>query len=189
MTRPNVLPSAICTASAPRIGIFRGSMAGLCAPLSTLRRNPRGQLRMTRGRCGSLLLHRKRLALSTPCRSPGASQMFSALPPKPDIAQCSRHVRNVPIVLQNSQNAVLPISRKQTKRAEIAERHSLQAVTEVACELWQNNVVPQMIIRSPNIRPGHEVLNSLVIERSAPATSPLYASCDPLCRRVLANVR
>src|ERR1700732_3185611 len=54
MTRPDVLPSAICTASAPRIGIFRGSMAGLCAPLSTLRRNPRGQLRMTRGRCGSV---------------------------------------------------------------------------------------------------------------------------------------
>src|SRR5712672_1194719 len=52
MTRPDVLPSAKCTASAPRIGIFRGSMAGLCAPLSTLRRNPRGQLRMTRGRCG-----------------------------------------------------------------------------------------------------------------------------------------
>src|ERR1700694_3256279 len=77
MTRPDVLPSAICTASAPRIGIFRGSMAGLCAPLSTLRRNPRGQLRMTRGRCGSLLLHRKRLALSTPCRSPGASQIYA----------------------------------------------------------------------------------------------------------------
>src|ERR1700694_1065781 len=92
MTRPDVLPSAICTASAPRIGIFRGSMAGLCAPLSTLRRNPRGQLRMTRGRCGSLLLHRKRLALSTPCRSPGASQMSSGLPLKADIAQYSRHV-------------------------------------------------------------------------------------------------
>src|ERR1700687_2358203 len=85
MTRPDVLPSTIYTVSAPRIGIFRGSMAGLCAPLSTLRRNPRGQLRMTRGRCGSLLLHRKRLALSTPCRSPGASQMYSALSPKPDI--------------------------------------------------------------------------------------------------------
>jgi hypothetical protein len=28
-------------------------MAGLCAPLSTLRRGPRGHLRMTRGRCGS----------------------------------------------------------------------------------------------------------------------------------------
>src|SRR5262245_59841288 len=52
---------------------FRGSMAGLCAPLSTLRRDPRGHLRMTRGRCGSLLLHRKGLAPSTPCRSPGAS--------------------------------------------------------------------------------------------------------------------
>src|ERR1700730_17716815 len=47
-------------------------MAGLCAPLSTLRRCPRGQLRMTRGRCGSLLLHRDGLAPSTPCRSPGA---------------------------------------------------------------------------------------------------------------------
>jgi hypothetical protein len=77
-----VLPSTICTVSAPKIGLFRGSMAGLCAPLSTLRRDPRGPLRMTRGRCGSLLLHRKGLAPSTPCRSPGASQMFSALPPK-----------------------------------------------------------------------------------------------------------
>src|SRR5258706_12595215 len=29
-------------------------------------------------------------------------QMFSALPPRADIAQCSRHVRLVPIVLQKS---------------------------------------------------------------------------------------
>src|SRR5262249_57869188 len=82
MTHLDVVPSAICTASAPGIGLFGGAMAGLCAPLSTLRRNPRGQLRMTRGRCGSLLLHRKRLALSTPCRSPGASHIESASPPK-----------------------------------------------------------------------------------------------------------
>src|SRR5450755_4642320 len=34
--------------------------------------NTRGYLRMTRGRCGSLLLHRDGLAPSTPCRSPGA---------------------------------------------------------------------------------------------------------------------
>src|SRR6266852_3978755 len=47
-------------------------MAGLCAPLSTLRRYPHGHQRMTRGRCGSLLLHRDGLAPSTPCRSPGA---------------------------------------------------------------------------------------------------------------------
>src|SRR4030095_1593465 len=47
-------------------------MAGLCAPLSTLRQYPHGYLRMTRGRCGSLLLYRDGLAPSTPCRSPGA---------------------------------------------------------------------------------------------------------------------
>src|SRR5271165_4552871 len=51
-------------------------MAGLCAPLSTLRQYPRGHLRMTRGRCGSLLLHRDGLAPSTPCRSPGALRFF-----------------------------------------------------------------------------------------------------------------
>src|SRR5450631_4769174 len=47
-------------------------MAGLCAPLSTLRQYPRGYLRMTRGRCGWLLLNQNGLAPSTPCRSPGA---------------------------------------------------------------------------------------------------------------------
>ena len=50
-------------------------------PLSTLRRGPRGPLRVTRGRCGSLFLHRKGLAPSTPRRSPGASQMFSGVRP------------------------------------------------------------------------------------------------------------
>jgi hypothetical protein len=38
------------------------------------------------------------------------------------------------IVLQNSQNALRPICRNQTKQAEIADRYSLQAVTEVARE-------------------------------------------------------
>jgi hypothetical protein len=60
------------------------------------------------------------------------------------------------IVLQNSQNALRPISHKYIKRAEIANRYSLQAATEVACYFiaMQYDVVPQMIIRSPNIRPG-----------------------------------
>src|SRR5207247_670701 len=49
-----------------------GSMAGLYAPLPTLRRRPRGRLRTARGRCGLLLLHRSGLAPPTPCRSPGA---------------------------------------------------------------------------------------------------------------------
>jgi len=47
-------------------------MAGLYAPLPTLRRHPHGCLRTARGQCGSLLLHCDGLAPSTPCRSPGA---------------------------------------------------------------------------------------------------------------------
>jgi len=35
---------------------FRGSMAGLCAPLPTLRLHSRGCRRTARGRCGALLL-------------------------------------------------------------------------------------------------------------------------------------
>jgi hypothetical protein len=51
---------------------------------------------MTRGRCGSLLLHRKGLAPSTPCRSPGASHKFSGLPPATDIRQRGWRVGSVP---------------------------------------------------------------------------------------------
>ena len=51
---------------------FRGSMAGLCVPLSTLRHALAGRRRMTRGQCGSLLLHCSGLSPPTPCRSPGA---------------------------------------------------------------------------------------------------------------------
>src|SRR5258707_9365613 len=72
MTRPSMLPSAQCTASASRGCCFRGSIPSLCAPLSTLHRHPHGGRCMTRGQCGLLDLHWKRLALSTPCRSPGA---------------------------------------------------------------------------------------------------------------------
>src|SRR5271168_1249049 len=51
---------------------FRGSMAGLYAPLPTLRRRPRGRPRTDRGRRGLLLLHRSGLSPQTPCQSPGA---------------------------------------------------------------------------------------------------------------------
>src|SRR4029077_3967593 len=47
-------------------------MAGLCAPLPTLRRRPYGLRRPARGRYGSLLLHRIGLAPTARCRSPGA---------------------------------------------------------------------------------------------------------------------
>ena len=61
---------------------FRGSMAGPCNPLPTLRLYPRGHRRTARGRCGSLLLHRSGLPPPTPCRPPGA-------------------LRNAPIVFSN----------------------------------------------------------------------------------------
>jgi hypothetical protein len=72
MARPCVLPSADRTASAPGSNFLRGSMAGLHVPLSTLRRAPRGTLRMTRGQHGSLHLCCEGLAPFAPCRSPGA---------------------------------------------------------------------------------------------------------------------
>src|SRR5258708_40188284 len=55
---------------------FRGSMAGLCAPLPTLRRHPHGCPRTAWGRCGSLLLHRSGLAPPTLCRFRPAHQNF-----------------------------------------------------------------------------------------------------------------
>src|SRR5437879_6419132 len=53
-------------------------MAGLSAPLPTLRRRPRGRLRTDRGRRGLLLLHRSGLSPHTPCQSPGALTRVAA---------------------------------------------------------------------------------------------------------------
>src|SRR6516165_6271344 len=53
-------------------------MAGLYAPLPTLRSHPRGGLRTDRGRRGWLLLHRSGLSPHTPCRSPGALTRVTA---------------------------------------------------------------------------------------------------------------
>src|SRR5215813_4254119 len=64
-------------------------MAGLCPPLPTLRRRPRGRQRTARGRCRSLLLHRSGLAPPTPCRSPGALRI---LPAPPRIHVFCRHL-------------------------------------------------------------------------------------------------
>src|SRR6266481_5129313 len=77
----------------PGIG-FRGSMAGLCPPLPTLRRRPRGRQHTARGRCGSLLLHRSGLAPPTPCRSPGALRV---LPPQPRSPVSVGYVRSARI--------------------------------------------------------------------------------------------
>src|SRR5258708_1861678 len=73
-------------------------MAGLYAPLPTLRSHPRGGLRTDRGRRGLLLLHRSGLSPHTPCRSPGALTR---------VAACT---------LARSPNVVAAIRRLQTFR-------------------------------------------------------------------------
>ena len=62
---------------------FRGSMAGLYVPLSTLHLRPYGRRCMTRSRCGSLLLHRMKLSFTTPCRLlPALSEIRNKLEAK-----------------------------------------------------------------------------------------------------------
>jgi hypothetical protein len=69
LTRWIVLPSAPGDGvGTPKQTHFRGSIPGPHFPLSTLRRRPHGRLRMTRGRCGSLGLHRMELSSTTLCR-------------------------------------------------------------------------------------------------------------------------
>jgi hypothetical protein len=52
----------------PGDSYFRGCIPGPHVPLSTLRRAPRGTRRTTRGRRGSLVLHRMTLPFTSPCR-------------------------------------------------------------------------------------------------------------------------
>ena len=78
ITRPSVLPSASGKASAPGMrGQFRGSIAWpMPCPCQRFADTLAECLRMTRGRCGSLLLHRSGLAPPTPCQSPGAHRSW-----------------------------------------------------------------------------------------------------------------
>jgi len=52
----------------PVVVVLRGSIPGPHVPLSTLRRRPCERLRMTRGRCGSLIHIRMTFAFTTPRR-------------------------------------------------------------------------------------------------------------------------
>ena len=52
----------------PELGIFRSSIPGLHVPLSTLRLDPYGTLRMTRGQRGWLGLHCTALSSAPLCR-------------------------------------------------------------------------------------------------------------------------
>jgi len=80
ITEWTVLPSAFDdTVGTPKQTYFRGSIPGPHFPLSTLRLRPRGRRRMTRGRCGSLCLHRMELSSTTLCRFLPAHQRIGLL--------------------------------------------------------------------------------------------------------------
>jgi hypothetical protein len=65
----------------PGLWGFHGSIPRPHVPLSTLRHRPCGRSRMTRGRCGSLCLHRMTLSFTTPCRlSPALRNVSLVLP-------------------------------------------------------------------------------------------------------------
>jgi len=66
---PSCCLPQLLTRRHPETDFFHGSMAGLHAPLPTLRRHPRGYQRTARGRCDSLSLHRNGLSPPTLCRS------------------------------------------------------------------------------------------------------------------------
>src|SRR5580704_1367941 len=92
-------------------------MAGLCAPLSTLRQYPHGYWRMTRGRCGSLLLHRDGLAPSTPCRSPGAlrSTPMNGHRQTGPVGPFHPGVRRLPPVRRRDAGAVAVVGRGRSR--------------------------------------------------------------------------
>ena len=72
-----VLPSAPGDGvGTPKQTHFRGSIPGPHFPLSTLRLRPYGRRLMTRGRCGSLCLHRMELSSTTLCRFLPAHHLF-----------------------------------------------------------------------------------------------------------------
>src|SRR5271166_6312844 len=97
-------------------------MAGLYAPLPTLRRRPRGRLRTDRGRRGLLLLHRSGLSPHTPCQSPGALTR---------VAACT---------LARSPYIVTAIRRLQTLRLlhACSGRFRLERLPGGACTHWKS---------------------------------------------------
>ena len=68
LTVKPVLPSAMARSVGAETASFHGSIPGPHLPLSTLRPQPRGRTRMTRGRRWSLTLRRKALSSSPSCR-------------------------------------------------------------------------------------------------------------------------
>src|ERR1700757_3361051 len=131
-------------------------MAGLCAPLSTLRQHPRRCRRMTRGQCGSLDLHCERLALSTPCRSSRRTAfLVYMLPPLP---RCSGW----------AYSSLISPSRLSLPRK--GHRVGLHIVLFEACSAF-TRVAACTLARSPIRDPLSEGFRHFVSSMPAPVAS------------------
>ena len=140
-------------------------MAGLYAPLPTLRRHPREWRRTARGRCGSLLLHRSGLAPPTPCRSPGALRCWSnrrhAIARQRNVALCQSRPRTCASVQGLFQSRVL-LSRFWLRRMR-------------ACPLRQQNYAPDDESRDDRRSKGAAQVEATMIDglsRKSPTVAP-----------------
>jgi 2-polyprenyl-3-methyl-5-hydroxy-6-metoxy-1,4-benzoquinol methylase len=61
---------------------------------------------------------------------------------------------NRKVYVPDGSRAAIAVAFQCACRSRVADRYSLQTVTEVAVSSSQYDVVPQMIIRSPKLRPG-----------------------------------
>jgi len=114
---------------------FRGSIARLHVPLSTLHPRPRERRRMTRGRCGSLFLHRMGLSPLTPCRFiPAHPWPASSSAP---LRKAVRGLRNVHSV-NLGRPAFMQTGRAGTSHLPPqggAQPRKKEAATEVVCRV------------------------------------------------------
>ena len=144
LSRPSVLPSVTGTTSAPRMRVLSRLNGWPMRSLSTLRRCPREHLRMTRGRCGSLLLHRDGLAPSTPCRSPGAlrSTPINGHAQRPSACLKSARKRHCLSLIRQTRPAaaaVLRVNALPIQKIDLVERaarlieeqHEPQAISQI----------------------------------------------------------
>src|SRR5882762_5962486 len=111
-------------------------MAGLCTPLPTLRRRPCGRLRTARGQCGSLLLHRKGLPPSTPCRSPGALRIAPIFRYYPSALEIDRRTEVLDgVSLDQLRSFIAAVDEGSFSAAARRLRRAQSAVSELVSNL------------------------------------------------------
>src|SRR5258707_10766363 len=123
-------------------------MAGLYAPLPTLRRRPRGRLRTDRGRRGLLLLHRSGLSPHTPCQSPGALTR---------VAACT---------LARSPYVVTAIRRLQTLRLlhVCSGRFRLERSPGGACTHWKSAALSRRTWKCWTLEMAEHLISKRLLE-------------------------